>query len=821
MTTAREPYPRDPHENTPDPQPPTRQESTAGGGDGTVLDGCVTAPGGAVVDFPAARARRRPATGPARDAATTAATEPVPVADEPATPVANWAATVPLPVATEVADTVATDAASSTGTVAVPVVSGKVVATGPDARPALATRALVAARTSGHRAVVVGRMVGGVATHERTLTTVKTVLRHVLFVPAGAVCLAKRVWDARTTARFERMMRAAEVSGNAELMADWQHRAELFKAARHDRLMRWIHAPIAIARGLAVAFVTSVFGLLILGGLLASARHEWGTILVPLQTAVTAVNTTVLLLAAAWGPLVTIAPWVMVAVLWNEGRRRAPIPTWLATTADVDMDVTIDEHTIARALLALRIPQIRDALKIAPLQFITTARKDGRGTHAVIRLPAGVTAEKIVKRRADFATGLYRRATEVWPSTGTEAGILDLWVADKGALAEGAGPYPLAASGLVDVFKGVPFGKTLRGDPVLAPLIGRNTITGGMPDQGKSSAARCIVTGAALDPTAELRIWVPDANFDFEVFKPRCARYVMGAEDEKIEAIVQDLRALKAEVQTRGELLVKYQVASVTRELASRGVGLHPLVCLLEEAHVVMQHPTWGKEACSLLTEIVKLCRKRAIHVIISTQAPTANSVPRDVTRNCSNGIAFAVGDHVANDGLLGEGAHKAGHRATELIPGTDVGTALVKGMIPGQRSETVQVYYLSVNKDTDQVTPLLKRVLAVMDKKAMPIPGKGKAAPVPVRRDLLEDLAEVLGDEPVPVADVPALLSRAWPTWEPYRAMNGKVLRAKLQRDYGIRVPSTGNRWPIDPITVRDALARRLASEDDTPRDE
>src|SRR5690606_2511403 len=103
-----------------------------------------------------------------------------------------------------------------------------------------------------------------------------------------------------------------------------------------------------------------------------------------------------------------------------------------------------------------------------------------------------------------------------------EAGILKLWVADKGALAEGAGPYPLLAEGIVDVFKGVPFGKTLRGDPIVAPVIGRNTIVGGIPEQGKSSAARVIMTGAALDHTAELRIYVPDANYDFEVFRRRC-----------------------------------------------------------------------------------------------------------------------------------------------------------------------------------------------------------------------------------------------------------------------------------------------------------
>ncbi len=86
--------------------------------------------------------------------------------------------------------------------------------------------------------------------------------------------------------------------------------------------------------------------------------------------------------------------------------RRGRLPGWLATAAEADADVTIDETTIAAALAALRIPQVSDHFKRGlQLQYLTTARKDGRGTHAVIRLPAGVTAEKIARRRADLATG--------------------------------------------------------------------------------------------------------------------------------------------------------------------------------------------------------------------------------------------------------------------------------------------------------------------------------------------------------------------------------------------------------------------------------
>jgi DNA segregation ATPase FtsK/SpoIIIE, S-DNA-T family len=335
----------------------------------------------------------------------------------------------------------------------------------------------------------------------------------------------------------------------------------------------------------------------------------------------------------------------------------------------------------------------------------------------------------------------------------------------------------------------------------------RNTITGGMPGQGKSAAARVLMAGAALDPTAELRIWVPGSNFDFEAFRPRCSRFVVGAEDECVAEILEDLRELQAEVQARGDLLIEYEEAAVTRALASKDVGLHPLFCLLEEAHVAIQHKAFGGEVSELLCSIVRLGRKRGIHMIVSTQAPTKDSMPRDVTRNCSNGIAFAVGDHVANDALLGQGAYTGGHRATELIPGTDRGTAVVKGFSEN-RSEIVQAYFIDVSKGNDQVTPIIERACEAVVKRGK-APGQRAARVIEPPRDLLEDLDEVLGDEPVPAADIPALLARLAPKWMPYKRMTGKSLRTELA-DLGIKVASTGNRWPVDPVTVREVLARR-----------
>jgi S-DNA-T family DNA segregation ATPase FtsK/SpoIIIE len=120
------------------------------------------------------------------------------------------------------------------------------------------------------------------------------------------------------------------------------------------------------------------------------------------------------------------------------------------------------------------------------LTYTVPARVDGDGTFAQIRLPMGVTADMVAAKRKTLAANLGRAALETWPTQGDEAGILDLWIADKGQLGAGAGQWPLLHEGSVDVFEGVPIGKTQRGEVVYGLFFERNWLVGGRPGQGKN-----------------------------------------------------------------------------------------------------------------------------------------------------------------------------------------------------------------------------------------------------------------------------------------------------------------------------------------------
>lgn len=166
--------------------------------------------------------------------------------------------------------------------------------------------------------------------------------------------------------------------------------------------------------------------------------------------------------------------------------------------------------------------------------------------------------------------------------------------------------------GVVDIFDGVPFGRSQRGQLLDAPVLERNYLIGGQPGQGKSSAGRTLCLGCVLDPTVELRVYVFASNPDFDPFAPRLSAYVKGDDDDAVEAGVNELRRLRDDVTRRGKLLERHGASKVTRKLASSVRGVHPLVVIFDECHEMFEHARYGKEAGELAIKVVKKARKCA-----------------------------------------------------------------------------------------------------------------------------------------------------------------------------------------------------------------
>lgn len=637
-------------------------------------------------------------------------------------------------------------------------------------------------------------------------------VRLVWFVVRGNWRWLVKVWSWATYADLRADARAARLAGDTEARRTAQ---ELIRA---DAKARWARVGIVLRRGAITArFVGVVAVVLWLVDAFMDRANMWPWLegVYATADAMWTVLTTAVPLAAMAVPVV----WLVAAAF--EGRDRAPGAGWLIRPDRDDADSWVDERMISRALAHLGIAPLNQFFKDAgELVYTVPARKDGDGTFAQVRLPLGVTADMVAGQRGKLAANLGRSGLETWPTKGDEDGVLDLWVADKGTLSGGAGSWPLldetgsgtGPDGRVDVFEGVPFGLSQRGLIVNAPLVGASWLIGGRPGQGKSSALRTLMLGAALDPTAELWVFVLGESPDFDPFAPRLTRYRMGMDDGVAEAACDALAALVSEMEERGKVLGAQpgRPPKVSRRLADqRGLGLHPLVCAIDECHELFQHPRFGKRAAELAVRVVKRGRKYGVILLFATQSPTKDSIPKEITRNVTCAAAFSVADHVANDGLLGSGRYAAGIRATELRAHTDRGTCVTVG-VTDATFELIRSFYITLEDGTDEVTPVIARAMRIIGQDGRALPSAERLALEVAPPDHLAAIADVMrGERRVRTQVVLTRLAALNPTV--YEGWTTTDLRDVLADDR-ITVRKSGGVKVIRAEDVTAALARRDA---------
>ena len=640
-------------------------------------------------------------------------------------------------------------------------------------------------------------------------------------VAASPVLGPRSRWRHRRT-RHERTLRALEAQGNHEAMLAWQQQRENERKQRSADRQAWAELiPVIIKGGLAIA-AAAVVAPGLLGLCLAFAHHDlpeviapytWAFRLIALAAEVASVTLTVATFAVPAG---------IVAGLWQLGRTGGSMaPGWLvaATPEDEGRGLVVTADAIVLGLQHTPIGALGKAFKDGwQPSFHTTPVRDGEGYYAVFSVPMGVTAAMIADQVEVFARNLHRAKTEVWPTDAERAkiapaGYVALWVANPGVLDRAAPEWPLLHEGTADVFKGVPAGVGPRGDQLVIRIVANNLVCGGIMGMGKSNACRVVMLGAALDPLAELWVHVFAYNGDFDAYAPRLARYVKGAEEEQLEAAMATLRGLYEEVGRREARLAELGAKKVTRDLATRYPDLRPRLVLFSECHVLFGSKDYGEEATELAANTMRRARKTALWLGFDTQDARKDAIPPKIVGLVSVNVCFYVKTWRANDGFLGDGAFQAGIRATELRPTRDVGRSVTTGVSDAQ-FELLKWHYIFSDDDTgqDDATEVIARAMKNL---APGTPaGATLALPAIESRDLLADLAEVIGGdaEPVRLSVLAVRLKDLAKTWGPYRSLTGVQLRQQLT-ELDVRTTNTDNVPRLDLADLRAELARREMS--------
>ncbi|MGB8201161.1 MAG: hypothetical protein WCF33_15960, partial [Pseudonocardiaceae bacterium] len=468
------------------------------------------------------------------------------------------------------------------------------------------------------------------------------------------------------------------------------------------------------------------------------------------------------------GVLGAVLPWLLKAApvgwlgaaIW-EGRDRTPGAGFLLHPDQDDPDPWIDERMITTALATLNIAPLNRFFKNGG-QLIHTipARRDGHGTAVQLRMPLGTKASDVIARKELLAANLGRLDVETWPAVGPQANILDLWVADQGALDGPPPPWPLLHHGTVDVYDGVPWGVTIRGEPITAPLISTNWLFGALAGQGKTATMRLLALGVALDPTAEIRIVNFKPSGDWNAFRPRASVLLVGMGTDVIIACADQLDWLVTDMQRRAETLEAHAPGAnkVPKHLAARkDLGLHPLFTFIDEVHILFGDDQVGGKsgrATLAMKTLLNMARAFNIHLLIATQRPDDRTLPAEVRDRYGMRACLHVGNEATNDMILGKPAFADGGRATDLRYNIDRGTCVVNsGFGTNTKYTVVRTHYVSAHDPEthtpDHVTPIITRAIHLMAKQGRTVNvALEQTTDEPVQIDHLANIHEVLRGE-------------------------------------------------------------------------
>ena len=244
-------------------------------------------------------------------------------------------------------------------------------------------------------------------------------------------------------------------------------------------------------------------------------------------------------------------------------------------------------------------------------------------------------------------------------------------------------------------------------------------------------------------------------------------------------------------------------------------------MALFSECHELFGDPNHGREAADLAVQTMRRARKTAITLAFDTQSSRADAIPPKIVELVKLNACFAVKSWRSNDGFLGDGSFQAGIRATELRMGKDVGTSILTGAT-AERFEIVKWFYIEADDDTgyDAATDIIARAMANLHPAiAGPTDGgqESRRRWCGICSTTSRPCSRPTGGTRRrcrPRTSRPGFATLA-PDWAPYRTINGLQIRHYLDTEHGVKVATTGHKYPVDPAAIRDAITRRDATRD------
>lgn len=667
------------------------------------------------------------------------------------------------------------------------------------------------------------RLARTAATHDRTRTAGRLVARHSLYTAGGARIVTRRAWNGRTVATHQAMITAAVAAGDVEAVAAWQDKADKFRQQRHARRMQLITGVPAMAKAVVVG--TAVTEGVLLGVGIAMALAEDGhlsDVYAPTMGFIEFVRTVATIIAVVWGPLVAVAPWLLLAALWAVGARQHAAPAWAMPAGQRSSDgAPITPSIVVTALRDLGISALKTAVKdmgdagAAMLGPIVLA---GCGVEVDVLLPSGVSTAEILGKRRKLAENMNRHEHELHMTIPPAARTVRLWIADSGALDEPIGPSPLVLDEtLTATYKTgrAPWGQDLRGDAVMVSLFQRHMLITGLSNQGKTASLRALALWLALDPRVEFRIADFKGVGDWNMFEGLATVLIQGPTDDEVMAATHMVEDAVEEMERRGPLMRELTAQGWPMDKILADERFRPLVVIVDEAQIAYgssaigedKRPYGGSKATSRYLRAIKAIHDQGRAVSVTTwegtQDPTNENLPKRSREGNHIRASLVVGTESQAEMAVGAQALAGGAAPHKLRQGLDKGTLVMAGdgakLAPGQTSVTVRTHFI----DGDDAKVIAQRAKELRS-------GVTTAAAVATDEpvDHLADILAVLGsDDRVRTDEVRQRLAQHNPA--AYREFTAQALTAVLEA-VGAAPRKSAGVMKVSRERVADAIADR-----------
>lgn len=233
----------------------------------------------------------------------------------------------------------------------------------------------------------------------------------------------------------------------------------------------------------------------------------------------------------------------------------------------------------------------------------------------------------------------------------------------------------------------LPLGVDEQGRPIAGSCRNLSgVVVGGVPGGGKSNWLLVALASLAQHENVQWLLIDGKQGYDLEGLASRAYRYITGEDSGDLETVrdaLQDVQMLMRERLRHAREL--YGHANLWSAGPTR---LHPaVIVVIDECQSYLDARSFpskeskaiGAEIDAIVRDLVKRGRSAGIMVVLSTQRPTADSIPTSTRDNCALRVCFSVRTREAAAAVLGE--FSAESSVSPIGAPTGVGVSSVDGL--------------------------------------------------------------------------------------------------------------------------------------------